>query len=95
MEEHTDFVEYDRPGEKKVRIVFELYRYEILFHYCEFRQGEKDEWKSMTKDENGYFEYTIVEDSGKEISQRIKFPTQHEIMSAQEEIAKKYNIISF
>lgn len=94
MEEHTDFVEYDRPGEKKVRIVFELYRFEILFHYCEFRHNEKDEWKSMTKDENGYFEYTI-EDSGKEILQRIKFPTQHEIVSAQEEIAKKYNIISF
>ena len=29
MEEHTDYVEFDRPDGKKVRIVFELYRYEM------------------------------------------------------------------
>lgn len=93
MEEHTDFVEFDRPGDRKVRIVFELYRYEILFHYCEYRHDEKSEWKSMKKGDDGYFEYTQPDENGNETEYKIKFPTFQEMMSAQEEIAKKYNLI--
>ena len=53
MEEHTDYVEFDRPDGKKVRIVFELYRYEILFHYCEFRHDENSSWQSLSKGDDG------------------------------------------
>lgn len=93
MEEHTDFVEFERPKDRKVRVVFELYRYEILFHYCEFRHDENGEWKSMKKGDDGYFEYTATDENGKETTERIKFPTEQEMLSAQEEIAKKYNLI--
>lgn len=93
MEEHTDFVEYDRPGDRKVRIVFELYRFEILYHYCEFRHDENSDWKSMTRDDEGYFEYTVTDENGQEATERIKFPTHQELMEAHEEISKKYNLL--
>ncbi len=93
MEEHTDYIEYERPGDRKVRIVFELYRYEILFHYFEYKHDENTEWKSMTKGDDGYFEYVALDEEGKESLHRIKFPTQMEMMAAQEDIAKKYNLL--
>lgn len=93
MDEHTDYIEYERPGGRKVRIVFELYRYEILFHYFEYKHDENSEWKSMTKGDDGYFEYFALDETGKESLQRIKFPTQIEMMTAQEDIAKKYNLL--
>ena len=94
MEEHTDFVEFDRPDGKKVRIVFELYRFEVLFHYCEFKHDEKSDWQSISRGEDGYFDYTISDNLGSSIQERIKFPTYEEIASAQDEINKKYNILS-
>lgn len=93
MEEHTDYVEYERPGGRKVRIVFELYRYEILFHYCEYRHDELSGWKSMNKGDDGYFEYCTDNTGGAKQVQRIKFPTHEEMMAAQEEMARKYNLI--
>lgn len=94
MEEHTDYKEFERPGGKLVRIVFELYRYEILFHYFEFKHDENSEWKSMSKGEDGYFTYTIKDSTGEEKEERILFPTFEEMSAAQDEINKKYNIIS-
>ena len=101
MEEHTDFVESIElstkealwPGDRKVRIVFELYRFEILYHYCEFRHDENSDWKSMTRDDEGYFEYTVTDENGQEATERIKFPTHQELMEAHEEISKKYNLL--
>ncbi len=94
MEEHTDYIEFDRPEGKKVRIVFELYRYEILFHYCEFRHNENSGWKSLSKGNDGYFAYTITDAEGKETEEKVFFPTLEEILTAQDEINKKYNILS-
>jgi len=94
MEEHTDYVEFDRPDGKKVRIVFELYRYEILFHYCEFRHDENSSWQSLSKGDDGYFAYTVAGADGVEKTEKVKFPTPEEIMTAQDEINKRYNILS-
>ncbi len=94
MEEHTDYVEFDRPDGKKVRIVFELYRYEILFHYCEFRHDENSSWQSLSKGDDGYFAYNVAEADGVEKTEKVMFPTPEEIMTAQDEINKRYNILS-
>lgn len=94
MEEHTDYQEYQRPEGKLVRVVFELYRYEILYHYCEFRHDENSEWLSMSKGDDGYHIYTITDDSGNEKVEKVLFPTFEEMNEAIVEINKKYNIIS-
>ena len=47
----------------------------------------------MKKGDDGYFEYTQPDENGNETEYKIKFPTFQEMMSAQEEIAKKYNLI--
>ena len=94
MEEHTDYIEFDRPDGKKVRIVFELYRYEILFHYCEFRHDAHSDWRSLSKGDDGYFVYTITESGGNEKTEKVLFPTLEEVLTAQDEINKKYNILS-
>lgn len=93
MEEHTDYIEFERPSDRKVRIVFELYRFEILYHYCEYLHDESSGWKSMKKGDDGYFEYTAPDENGKETNYKIKYPTFQEMMSAQTEIGKRYNII--
>lgn len=94
MEEHTDYKEFDRPDGKKVRVVFELYKYEILYHYCEFRHDENSEWKSLSKGDDGYFTYSVTDRDGKEKVEKVLFPTFEEMNEAILEINKKYNIIS-
>ncbi len=91
MEEFTDYIEFDRPEGKAVRVVFELYRYEILFHFCEFRHNEKSEWQSMKKADDGYHYYNLP-DNNREL--RVKFPTPIELSQAIDTINKKYNILS-
>ncbi len=94
MEEYTDNVEFDRPEGKKVRIVFELFRNEVLFHYCEFRHDDNSQWQSIRKDDDGYFSYTITDSDGSEKTEKVLFPTPGEVRTAQDEINKKYNILS-
>lgn len=94
MEDYTDYIEFDRPEGKKVRMVFELYRYEVLYHYYEFRHDKNSGWQSLSKGDEGYYVYTITDASGNEKEEKILFPTPDEILTAQNEINKKYNIIS-
>ena len=94
MEEHTDYKEFTRPNGKMVRMVFELYRYEILFHYFEYKHDESSDWKPLSKGDDGYFSYTVTDASGNEKVEKVLFPTFEEMSEAQDEINKKYNIIS-
>ena len=58
MEEHTDYKEFPRPDGKSVRMVFALYRFEVLFYYFEFKHDENSGWKTMSKGDDGYFSYS-------------------------------------
>ena len=95
MEEHTDYKEFERPDGKMVRVVFELYRYEILFYYFEFKHDANSNWQSLSnKDDNGFFSYKVIDRHGNEKVERVLFPTNEELSEALEEINKRYNIIS-
>lgn len=91
MEEFTDYIAFDRPEGKEVRVVFELYRYEILYHFCEFRHNDTSEWQSMKKADDGYHYYSLP---GNDQELRVKFPTHIELSQAIDTINKKYNILS-
>ncbi|NLO72247.1 MAG: hypothetical protein GX102_15155 [Porphyromonadaceae bacterium] len=94
MEEYNDYKEFPRPDGKSVRVVFELFKNEILYHYCEFRHDANSEWISMKRDEDGYHSYTVKDADGKEREEKVFFPTLEEIANASDEINKKYNILS-
>ncbi len=90
MSAFTDHVEYERPEGKKVRIAFELYRNEILFHFCQFRHDENSEWEGMKRDDEGFHTYVPA---GSDQEEKILFPTPSEIALALDEINKKYNLL--
>jgi hypothetical protein len=94
MRGFSDYVEFSRPEGKKVRVVFELEQLEVLFYFCEFQHDQNAEWKSLSRNDDGYFEYSIVDENGKSHQERVLYPTFDEILSAQDEINKKYNILS-
>lgn len=94
MEEYNDFKEFPRPDGKSVRVVFELFKNEILYHYCEFRHDDKSEWIGMKRGEDGYHTYTNKDAAGNDKEEKVLFPTLEEIADASDEINKKYNILS-
>jgi hypothetical protein len=48
----------------------------------------------LSKGDDGYFSYIITDASGNEKVEKVLFPTFEEMSEAQDEINKKYNIIS-
>ncbi len=94
MAEFTDYIVFERPGGKEVRIGFEIYYNEILYHFFEYRHNDQSEWKGLKKGDDGYFTYSVINESGVEEEHKIKFPTDFEINEAKDVINKKYNILS-
>lgn len=93
MKEFNDYIVYERPQGREVKIVFEIYRNEILHYYFQFRHNENSEWQKLLKGDEGYFDYTIALENGEVEDHRIKFPTDFEIRDALDVINKKYNIL--
>lgn len=91
MDDHTDFIEFDRHDGIKVRIVFEMYRTEILFYHYEYKHDENSEWKSMDgKQHSQAFTYIAKSMDGEKELHTIEFPTENELKTAQEIISQRY-----
>lgn len=90
MEDHIDYIEFDRINNSKVRIVFEMYRTEILFYHYEYRHDEHSDWKAMEGNNTDVFTYYLNNNFGEEIKYTIAYPTKQELKTAQEIISQRY-----